>query len=195
METELRARAEATVRIVLDVLAGARPAHQLSQVAVPAVYQELERLYPPPAGRTAPPGARREGRAAPPRGASPERTNPPGTMQPGRAAAPTGAVPPGATAPTPAVPPGAAGPRRAVPPGAASPGRTNTTGAGLPRRALPAGRVVPARVLSSWLQRPATGVAEVGAVVVVAGRVRALALRLELHRGRWRCTAVETTGP
>ncbi|MUN36629.1 Rv3235 family protein [Actinomadura litoris] len=189
METELRARAEATVRIVLDVLAGARPAHRLSQVAVPAVCQELERLYPPTAGRTAPPGARREGRAAPPRDASPGRADPPGTMRPGRAAGPR-----------------ATALRRAVPPGAASPGRTDPPGAGLPRRALPgggavptgrvpAGRVVPARVLSSWLQRPAPGVAEVGAVAVVAGRVRALALRLELHRGRWRCTAVETTGP
>ncbi|WP_242903283.1 Rv3235 family protein [Actinomadura terrae] len=139
VQTELRARAEATVRIIVDVLSGARPGHQLSQVAVPAVCQELERLYPP------------RGRAVPSRPATP-----------GRGTAPQRAASSGST----------------VPPGAHQ-----------------TGRVVPGRVLSSWLQRPAPDVAEVGAVVVVAGRVRALALRLELVRGRWRCTAVETTGP
>ncbi|MFV2172430.1 Rv3235 family protein [Actinomadura sp. LOL_016] len=62
------------------------------------------------------------------------------------------------------------------------------------RRAVrPTHRVVPPRVLTSWLQRPAPGAAETGAVVVIAGRVHALALRLEHLRGRWRCTAVETT--
>ncbi len=104
VETELRARAEATVRIVVDVLAGVRPAHQLSEVAVPAVCRELARRCP-----------------------------------------------------------------RGV-------------------------RAVPPRVLSSWLQRPAPDAAEAGAVVAMAGRVTALAIRLELQRGRWRCTVLETTG-
>ncbi|QFG24023.1 Rv3235 family protein [Actinomadura sp. WMMB 499] len=61
------------------------------------------------------------------------------------------------------------------------------------RPARPARRIVPPRVLATWLQRPAPGAAETGAVIVVAGRVHALALRLEHLRGRWRCTAVETT--
>ncbi|MEV5830696.1 Rv3235 family protein [Spirillospora sp. NPDC052242] len=62
------------------------------------------------------------------------------------------------------------------------------------RRATPpARRVVPPRVLATWLQRPAPAAAETGAVIVVAGRVHALALRLDHLRGRWRCTAVETT--
>ncbi|MFD0903361.1 Rv3235 family protein [Actinomadura sediminis] len=64
---------------------------------------------------------------------------------------------------------------------------------GTRRAAPPARRVVPPRVLTSWLQRPAPTAAETGAVIVVAGRVHALALRLEHLRGRWRCTAVETT--
>ncbi|QXJ21995.1 hypothetical protein AGRA3207_002918 [Actinomadura graeca] len=104
VETELRARAEATVRIIADVLAGVRPAHRLTEVAVPAVCREIARLCP---GR---------------------------------------------------------------------------------------GRAVPPRVLSSWLQRPAPDAAEAGAVVAMEGRVKALAVRLELQRGRWRCTALETTG-
>ncbi|RSN55567.1 Rv3235 family protein [Actinomadura sp. WAC 06369] len=62
-----------------------------------------------------------------------------------------------------------------------------------PRVAPPARRVVPPRVLATWLQRPAPAAAETGAVIAVAGRVHALALRLEHLRGRWRCTAVETT--
>jgi hypothetical protein len=36
---------------------------------------------------------------------------------------------------------------------------------------------------------------ETGAVVILGGRVHALALRMEHHRGRWRCTAIETTVP
>lgn len=106
VEAEVRAVADAAVRLVAEVLAGTRPAHQLSLVAVPAVCRELLR------------------RAAP---------NPGG------------------------------------------------------------GRVVPPRVLSCRLQRPAPAVAETAAVVIVAGRVHALALRLDHTRGRWRCTALETT--
>ncbi|GLW61837.1 hypothetical protein Arub01_00810 [Actinomadura rubrobrunea] len=69
---------------------------------------------------------------------------------------------------------------------------------GLAAHALPlasGARTAPPRVLTTWLQEPAPGVAETGAVVIVAGRVQALAVRLERHRGRWRCTAVETTAP
>ncbi|MQY07101.1 Rv3235 family protein [Actinomadura macrotermitis] len=62
------------------------------------------------------------------------------------------------------------------------------------RQAVAAGaRVRPPRILTSWLQRPAPGVAEAGAVVAAAGRVQAIALRLEERGGRWRCTALETT--
>ncbi|OLT33456.1 hypothetical protein BJF79_34715 [Actinomadura sp. CNU-125] len=62
------------------------------------------------------------------------------------------------------------------------------------RRAIPsARRIVPPRVLTTWLQRPGPAAAETGAVIVVAGRVHALALRLEHRRDRWRCTTVETT--
>ncbi|WP_279575464.1 Rv3235 family protein [Actinomadura barringtoniae] len=53
-------------------------------------------------------------------------------------------------------------------------------------------RVSPPRVLTSWMQEPAAGVAEAGAVVVLNGTVQALALRLEYGRGRWRCTTIET---
>ncbi|MFG1850399.1 Rv3235 family protein [Actinomadura geliboluensis] len=108
VEAEARAVADTAVRLVVEVLAGARPAHQLSLVAVPAVC---------------------------------------------RAFAPH-------------------------------------TGAGTRGR-----RVVPPKVLSSRMQRPSPTVAEAAAVVAVAGRVHALALRLELARGRWRCTALETTAP
>jgi hypothetical protein len=50
----------------------------------------------------------------------------------------------------------------------------------------------------SWrVQEPVPGpagtAAEVSAVVRVAGRVHAVALRLEPFRGRWFCTAIETT--
>lgn len=55
--------------------------------------------------------------------------------------------------------------------------------------------VAPPRILRTWSQSPAPGTVETGAVVVLNGRVHALALRLDLHRGRWRCTAVETTVP
>ncbi|MBE1531392.1 Rv3235 family protein [Actinomadura algeriensis] len=61
------------------------------------------------------------------------------------------------------------------------------------RRTVRPARIVPPRVGTGWLQRPAPAAAETGAVIVVAGRVHALALRLEHRRGRWRCTAVETT--
>jgi len=104
VETELRVRAEATVRIIVDVLAGMRPAHRLSEIAIPTVCRELARRW--------------------------------------------------------------SGPERAVPP----------------------------QVLSSWLQQPARDAVEVGAVVIVGGHVKALAARLELRRGRWRCAALETTG-
>jgi len=60
--------------------------------------------------------------------------------------------------------------------------------------AMPArGPIRAPRVLASWLQRPTPQAAEAGAVVTVAGRVQALALRLERRRGRWRCTVLETT--
>ncbi|QKW38983.1 hypothetical protein HUT06_37250 [Actinomadura sp. NAK00032] len=108
VEAEVRAVADTAVRLVVEVLAGMRPAHQLSLVAVPAVC---------------------------------------------RAFAPH-------------------------------------TGAGTRGR-----RIVPPKVLSSRMQRPSPAVAEATAVVAVAGRVHALALRLELTRGRWRCTALETTAP
>jgi hypothetical protein len=64
-----------------------------------------------------------------------------------------------------------------------------------PLPVAPGARIIPPRILTSWLQEPAADVAETGAVVVLAGHVQALALRLERHRGRWRCTAVETTIP
>ncbi|MFI0447907.1 Rv3235 family protein [Actinomadura sp. 6N118] len=54
-------------------------------------------------------------------------------------------------------------------------------------------RIVPPRILTSWLQQPAPDAVEAGAVVVIGGRVRALALRLEHRRERWRCVTVETT--
>jgi hypothetical protein len=55
------------------------------------------------------------------------------------------------------------------------------------------GRDSPPRILSSWIQTPAPGHAEVGAVALLGGEVRAIALRLERFRGRWRCRALETT--
>ncbi|GAA4240212.1 hypothetical protein GCM10022254_64080 [Actinomadura meridiana] len=109
VDAEVRAVADTAIRLVLDILAGTRPAHQLSLVAAPAVCREL-------LGRT---GA-------------------------------------------------------------------------LLRRG---GRIVPPRVLTSRLQRPTPTVAEVTAVVIMAGRIHALALRLDHTRGRWRCTALETTAP
>ncbi|MFI0404977.1 Rv3235 family protein [Actinomadura sp. 3N508] len=112
VDAEVRAVANATVRLVAEILAGARPPHQLSLVAVPAVCRAV--LHH------------------------------------------------------------------------------------LQARSIPAsrgGRIVPPKVLSTRLQRPAPTVAETVAVVIVAGRVHALALRLEHTRGRWRCTALETTAP
>ncbi|TDC45953.1 hypothetical protein E1281_29105 [Actinomadura sp. KC345] len=106
VDTEVRAVADAAVRLVVEILAGTRPANQLSLVAVPAVCREM---------------ARHRG-----------------------------------------------------------PARRGT-------------RIVPPKVLSTRLQRPAPAVAETAAVVVIAGRAHALALRLEHARGRWRCTALETT--
>ncbi|MFA1539766.1 Rv3235 family protein [Actinomadura monticuli] len=108
MGAEVRAVADAAVRLIVEVLAGTRPVHQLSLVAVPAVCREV-----------------------------------------------------------------------------ASHGSTGVRG----------NRVVPPKVLSSRVQRPSPAVAEAVAVVVVAGRVHALALRLAHTRGRWRCTALETTAP
>ncbi|MFC5181730.1 Rv3235 family protein [Actinomadura harenae] len=55
------------------------------------------------------------------------------------------------------------------------------------------GPVAVPRVLSCWVQQPAEDTAEGGAVVLFRGRVHALALRMELRRGRWRCTEFETT--
>jgi hypothetical protein len=48
----------------------------------------------------------------------------------------------------------------------------------------------PARLRSVHVSEPASGVAEVTAVVDLEGRVRALALRLEILAGRWRCTVL-----
>ncbi|MEW2357805.1 Rv3235 family protein [Spirillospora sp. NPDC029432] len=56
-------------------------------------------------------------------------------------------------------------------------------------------RIAPPRVLRTWVQAPVPGAMETGAVAVLDGRVHALALRLERHHGRWRCTAIETTVP
>jgi hypothetical protein len=63
------------------------------------------------------------------------------------------------------------------------------------RAALPHRPVAPPRVLRTWFQDPAPGAMETGAVVVLHGHVHALAVRLERHRGHWRCTALETTVP
>jgi hypothetical protein len=108
VDAEVRAVAEAAVRLVVEVLAGTRPAHQLSLVAVPAVCRVM---------------------------------------------------------------------------------------AARPRPEARGRRIVPPKVLSARSQRPSAAVAETTAVVVVGGRVHALALRLEHTRGRWRCTALETTAP
>ncbi|XVQ12288.1 Rv3235 family protein [Spirillospora sp. CA-255316] len=53
--------------------------------------------------------------------------------------------------------------------------------------------IAPPRITRTILQEPTTGVLEIAAVVVLNGRTHALALRLDHHRGRWRCTAIETT--
>jgi hypothetical protein len=108
VETEVRAVAETTLRIIVEVLAGTRPPHQLTLVAVPAVCRGLAAH----------------------------------------------------------------------------------------RRPVPAGRrITPPQVMSTRVQRPSHTVAEASAIVAVAGRVHAIALRMQHLRGRWRCTAVETTAP
>lgn len=147
VDAEIQAVAEAAVRLVVEVLAGARPAHQLSLMAVPAVCRELIRYrdtthsgQPAQAGRPA--RAKQTGQAG----------------LPGQA-------------------------RQADRPGPAA----------QPARGGQVGRVAPPKVLSCRAQRPAAEVVETTAVVVVAGRVHALALRLEHARGRWRCTALVTT--
>ncbi|RJK95414.1 Rv3235 family protein [Vallicoccus soli] len=71
--------------------------------------------------------------------------------------------------------------------------------ADLQRRALAAGTAGPGArrggprcaVRSVHVGAPADGVAEVCAVVARAGRVHAVALRLEGLGGRWRCTALQ----
>ena len=65
------------------------------------------------------------------------------------------------------------------------------------RRGVPATRRGPAAnrratVRSVRVCEPADGVAEVGAVVAVSRRARAIALRLEGRDGRWRVTALQT---
>ncbi|MFC5752960.1 Rv3235 family protein [Actinomadura rugatobispora] len=55
------------------------------------------------------------------------------------------------------------------------------------------GPITPPRIARTLLQEPTPGVLEIAAVVVLNGRTHALALRLDHHRGRWRCTAIETT--
>ncbi|MGI8328830.1 Rv3235 family protein [Actinomadura scrupuli] len=112
--------AEAITQLVVEVLVGVRPAHQLSRRATPSVCAEL---------------------------------------------APSAARPP------------------------ARPGTGTGTGAGRTGR-WPATRP---RVVSWRVQEPVSGAAEVSAVVLLAGRCHAVALRLELFRGRWLCAAIETT--
>jgi hypothetical protein len=48
-----------------------------------------------------------------------------------------------------------------------------------------------ARVRSVRASQPADGVAEICATIQVGDRVRAVALRVEEHRGRWRCTRLQ----
>jgi hypothetical protein len=48
-----------------------------------------------------------------------------------------------------------------------------------------------ARVRSVRATQPADGVAEICATIQVGDRVRAVALRVEEHRGRWRCTKLQ----
>ncbi|MEV5572998.1 Rv3235 family protein [Spirillospora sp. NPDC052269] len=55
------------------------------------------------------------------------------------------------------------------------------------------GPVAVPQVLSCWVQQPGERAAEGGAVVLFRGRVHALAIRMELRHGRWRCTELETT--
>ncbi|POM27015.1 hypothetical protein BTM25_14230 [Actinomadura rubteroloni] len=67
--------------------------------------------------------------------------------------------------------------------------------AGLAARVPQPGRAAPPQVLTSWVQRPSPHAAEAGAVLRLGTDVRALALRLEFLRGRWRCVQLETTVP
>jgi hypothetical protein len=53
-------------------------------------------------------------------------------------------------------------------------------------------RASPPRIRSRRIQQPADGIAEISATVLIGRRAQALALRLVLHRGRWRCAAMET---
>lgn len=53
-------------------------------------------------------------------------------------------------------------------------------------------RASPPRIRSRRIQQPADGIAEISATVLIGRRAQALALRLILHRGRWRCAALET---
>ena len=108
--------AEATVRLIAEVLAGIRPPRGLVERAVPHVWQTLAVLQGSAAAR---PGAGHAGRRP--------------------------------------------------------------------------GPVVPPRVVRTRVQEPVPGVLEIAATVVLNARVHALALRLDRHRGRWRCTALETT--
>lgn len=48
-----------------------------------------------------------------------------------------------------------------------------------------------ARVRSVRASQPAAGIAELCATVRASNRVRAVALRLEVHHGRWRCTRLQ----
>ncbi|WP_171064642.1 Rv3235 family protein [Actinomadura soli] len=175
MDAEVRAVANATVRLVAEILAGTRPPHQLSLVAVPAVCRALLH-HLQATGHTTPAGP----------GKTTEHGTPTRRDAPGRRGIPAERGGPGGLG-------GAVGRGGAVGPGGAV-GRGGAVGAG-GRAVGRGGRVVPPKVLSSRLQRPAPAVAETVAVVVVAGRVHALALRLEHTRGRWRCTALETTAP
>jgi hypothetical protein len=83
----------------------------------------------------------------------------------------------------------AARPRDAAPSGSGSGGGVRRAG-----RPVQARRpIAPPRITRTFLQEPTPGVLEIAAVVVLNGRTHALALRLDHHRGRWRCTAIETT--
>jgi hypothetical protein len=48
-----------------------------------------------------------------------------------------------------------------------------------------------ATVRSVRVTEPTPGVAEVSATVETGPRVRAIAIRLDVHRGRWRCTRLQ----
>jgi hypothetical protein len=117
-EPDLAGAAEMITQLVVEVLAGVRPAHQLSRRATPSV---CAGLGVPVLRRPAHPGTR--------------------------------------------------------------PTRTGRWPSARPR------------VVSWRAQEPIAGVAEVSAVVLIDGRFHAIALRLEPFRGRWLCSAIETTIP